>query len=91
MFGIMVVFGIFVEFGILLIYWGVVNSVRFLIGYLRKGGDDLLYVVEWVVDLDFILVIYMGLVIFLGLVVKFMVNGFLVDMLVVVVEWGMIV
>lgn len=87
----MVVFGIVVEFGIFFMYWGVVNSVRFLIGYFRKGGDDLLYVVEWVVDLDLILVIYMGLVIFFGFVVKFMVNGFLGDMFVVVVEWGIIV
>lgn len=73
--GITAAAGIAAELGIPLTHRGAANSVRFLTGHSRKGGDDPLYVAEQAADPDSTLVIYMGLATLPGLAAKLLANG----------------
>lgn len=86
--GITAASGIAAELGIPLTHRGAANSVRFLTGHSRKGGDDPLYVAERAADPDSTLVIYMGLATLPGLAAKLMSNGLAGDMPAVAVERG---
>lgn len=86
--GITAASGIAAELGIPLTHRGAANSVRFLTGHSRKGGDDPLYVAERAADPDSTLVIYMGLATLPGLAAKLMANGLSGDMPAVAVERG---
>lgn len=86
--GITAASGISAELGIPLTHRGAANSVRFLTGHSRKGGDDPLYVAERAADPDSTLVIYMGLATLPGLAAKLMANGLPADMPAVAVERG---
>lgn len=86
--GITAASGIAAELGIPLTHRGAANSVRFLTGHSRKGGDDPLYVAERAADPDSTLVIYMGLATLPGLASKLMSNGLDGDMPAVAVERG---
>lgn len=67
---------------------GAANSVRFLTGHSRKGGDDPLYVAEQAADPDSTLVIYMGLATLAGLASKLIANGLPPDTPAVAIERG---
>ncbi|KAG0586082.1 hypothetical protein KC19_2G062600 [Ceratodon purpureus] len=86
--GITAASGIAAELGIPLTHRGAANSVRFLTGHSRKGGDDPLYVAERAADPDSTLVIYMGLATLPGLAAKLMANGLPSDIPAVAVERG---
>ncbi|KAL2630267.1 hypothetical protein R1flu_014953 [Riccia fluitans] len=73
--GITAASGIAAELGIPLTHRGVANSVRYLTGHSRKGGDDPLYIVDQAADPDSTLVIYMGLATLPGIATKLMANG----------------
>lgn len=86
--GITAASGIAAELGIPLTHRGAANSVRFLTGHSRKGGDDPLYVAERAADPDSTLVVYMGLATLPGLAAKLMANGLPSDVPAVAVERG---
>ncbi|CAK9193589.1 unnamed protein product [Sphagnum jensenii] len=86
--GITAASGIAAELGIPLTHRGAANSVRFLTGHSRKGGDDPLYVAEQAADPDSTLVIYMGLATLAGLASKLIANGLPPDTPAVAIERG---
>ncbi|CAM6101843.1 unnamed protein product [Calypogeia fissa] len=86
--GITAASGIAAELGIPLTHRGAANSVRFLTGHSRKGGDDPLYVAEQAADPDSTLVIYMGLATLPGLAAKLMAHGLPPDTPAAAVERG---
>lgn len=86
--GITAASGIAAELGIPLTHRGAANSVRFLTGHSRKGGDDPLFVAERAADPDSTLVIYMGLATLPGLAAKLVANGLSGDVPAVAVERG---
>jgi len=86
--GITAASGIAAELGIPLTHRGAANSVRFLTGHSRKGGDDPLYIAEQAADPDSTLVIYMGLATLAGLASKLIANGLPPDTPAVAIERG---
>ncbi|KAL3688145.1 hypothetical protein R1sor_014454 [Riccia sorocarpa] len=86
--GITAASGIAAELGIPLTHRGIANSVRYLTGHSRKGGDDPLYIVDQAADPDSTLVIYMGLATLPGLAAKLMGNGLTPDTPAAAVERG---
>ncbi|CAK9193470.1 unnamed protein product [Sphagnum troendelagicum] len=86
--GITAASGIAADLGIPLTHRGAANSVRFLTGHSRKGGDDPLYVAEQAADPDSTLVIYMGLATLAGLASKLIANGLPPDTPAAAIERG---
>ncbi|BBN07651.1 uroporphyrin-III C-methyltransferase [Marchantia polymorpha subsp. ruderalis] len=86
--GITAASGIAAELGIPLTHRGVANSVRYLTGHSRKGGDDPLYVADQAADPDSTLVIYMGLATLPGLAAKLLANGLTSDTPAAAIERG---
>lgn len=86
--GITAASGIAAELGIPLTHRGIANSVRFLTGHSRKGGNDPLFVSENAADPDSTLVVYMGLSTFPSLSQKLMQHGLSPQTPAVAVERG---
>ncbi|XP_047315732.1 S-adenosyl-L-methionine-dependent uroporphyrinogen III methyltransferase, chloroplastic [Impatiens glandulifera] len=86
--GITAASGIAAELGIPLTHRGISNSVRFLTGHSRKGGNDPLFVAESAADSDSTLVVYMGLSTLPSLAHKLMALGLPPDTPAAAVERG---
>ncbi|KAL9249843.1 hypothetical protein AKJ16_DCAP14944 [Drosera capensis] len=86
--GITAASGIATELGIPLTHRGVSNSVRFLTGHSRNGGEDPLYVAENAADPDSTVVIYMGLSTLPSLALKLIHHGLEPNTPAVAVERG---
>ncbi|GJP57235.1 hypothetical protein CLOM_g16263 [Closterium sp. NIES-68] len=86
--GITAASGIAAELGVPLTHRGVANSVRFLTGHKRKGGDDPLYAATTAADPDATLVVYMGLATLPALAARLLANGLPTSTPAVAVERG---
>jgi uroporphyrin-III C-methyltransferase len=86
--GITAASGISASLGIPLTHRGVANSVRFLTGHSRKGGQDPLFVAGGAADPDTTLVVYMGLATLPALVTRLVESGLPADTPAVAVERG---